>query len=110
MMRERTKKRMQSKKKKRKGVRNRIAMISITFVVCVLLGALLYEGAALKKKVAGNEAKKVAISEEIQKEEERTQEIEETKEYMQSDEYAEKVARDKLGLVKNNEIVFKEEK
>ena len=37
-------------------------------------------------------------------------EIEETKEYMQSDEYAEKVARDKLGLVKNNEIVFKEEK
>ena len=52
----------------------------------------------------------MAISEEIKKEEERTKEIEETKEYMQSDEYAEKVARDKLGLVKNNEIVFKEEK
>ena len=31
------------------------------------------------------------------------------KEYMETDEYAEEVARDKLGLVKDNEIVFKEQ-
>ena len=28
---------------------------------------------------------------------------------METDEYAEEVARDKLGLVKDNEIVFKEQ-
>ena len=41
---------------------------------------------------------------------ERTQEIDEQKEYMQTDEYIAEVARDKLGLVKGNEIVFEEEK
>ena len=33
-----------------------------------------------------------------------------TKEYMETDEYAEDVARNKLGLVKDNEVVFEEEK
>jgi cell division protein DivIC len=40
---------------------------------------------------------------------ERTKEIDDLKEYMETDEYAEEVARDKLGLVKDNEIVFKEQ-
>ena len=31
-------------------------------------------------------------------------------EYMQSDEYIEKIAREKIGLVKDNEIIFKEVK
>ena len=39
-----------------------------------------------------------------------TKEIDEQKEYMQTDEYIAEVARDKLGLVKGNEIVFEEEK
>ena len=30
--------------------------------------------------------------------------------HMQTDEYAEEIAREKLGLVKENEIVFEEEK
>ena len=30
------------------------------------------------------------------------------KEYMQTDEYIEKTAREKLGMVKDNEILFKE--
>ena len=33
----------------------------------------------------------------------------ELKEYMTTDEYVEEIARDKLGLVKDNEIVFREE-
>ena len=35
-------------------------------------------------------------------------EIEALKEYMQSDEYAKQVAREKLGLVEGDEIIFKE--
>ncbi len=38
----------------------------------------------------------------------RTEEIKELKEYMQTDEYAEQAAREKLGLVKENEIIFQE--
>ena len=37
-----------------------------------------------------------------------TEDISEMQEYMQSDEYLEKVAKDKLGLVKDGEIIFKE--
>lgn len=85
-------------------------MISITFVVCILFAALLFEGASLRSKIAAYDEKKADITAEITKEEDRTKEIENTKDYMKSDEYAEKVARDKLGLVKDNEIVFKEQK
>ena len=35
--------------------------------------------------------------------------IEAEKEYMKTDEYVEEAAREKLGLVKDNEIVFQEE-
>ena len=38
----------------------------------------------------------------------RTDDITALKEYMQTDEYIEKTAREKLGMVKDNEILFKE--
>ena len=46
----------------------------------------------------------------IEEEQARTQEIEDLKQYMLTDEYAEQAAREKLGLVKENEIIFQEEK
>lgn len=45
----------------------------------------------------------------IKEEKKHAKEIEKEKEYMQSDEYIAQVAREKLGLVKDNEIVFEEE-
>ena len=51
-----------------------------------------------------------ALEKELEEEQARTEEIKELKEYMQTDEYIAEVARDKLGLVKGNEIVFEEEK
>ena len=38
-----------------------------------------------------------------------TEEIDKLKKYMETDEYAEEVAREKLGLVKDNETVFKKQ-
>ena len=46
----------------------------------------------------------------IEEEQDRTKQIDEEKEYMQTDEYVAEIARDRLGLVKSNEIVFEEEK
>ena len=37
------------------------------------------------------------------------EEIDKLKRYMETDEYTEEVAREKLGLVKDNETVFKKE-
>ena len=84
-------------------------MLSITFVVCILLAVLLYEGHSLKIKIAANERKTVQLEQQIEEENQRTADIRELQEYMQSDEYLEKTAKEKLGLVKENEIIFKEQ-
>ena len=45
----------------------------------------------------------------IDAEEDRTQDLADLEAYMQTDEYAEQVAKDKLGLVYEDEIIFKPE-
>lgn len=97
------------RRKKKKNLQNKIAMVSVTFVVGVLFIGLMAESSRLEGKVAQYEAKKSEVSAKIKDEEARTKEIDELKEYMQTDEYAKEVARDKLGLVEGNQIIFKEE-
>ena len=48
------------------------------------------------------------LAEQIDDEKARTKEIEAMQDYIQSDEYTEKIAKEKIGLVKENEIIFKE--
>lgn len=88
--------------------RNRRTILGITTVVCALMAVLLVQGQNLKGKLAANEDRKQELDRQIEEENQRTEEIGDLQEYMQSDEYAEKVAREKLGLVKDGEILFKE--
>ena len=100
-----------SKKKNKKRIANNyLGMAAIAIVVLLLLGGLTYQSQTLKSRIAVYDAKAAALEDSIASEQERTQEIDEQKEYMQTDEYIAEVARDKLGLVKGNEIVFEEEK
>ena len=48
-------------------------------------------------------------AQQIEDEKDRTEEIDKLKRYMETDEYTEEAAREKLGLVKDNETVFKKE-
>lgn len=91
-------------------VQNRVAMISISMVVCMLVVLLAFKEHSLQVKYQTNENRKAQLEEEITTEEARTKDIEDMQEYMQSDEYAEKIAKEKIGLVKDNEIIFKENK
>lgn len=72
------------------------------------MAVILVQGQNLNRKLAANERRTEELQQQIQDENQRTESIEEMREYMQSDEYAEKVAREKLGLVKDGEILFKE--
>lgn len=101
-------------KKRRKKNQNKIAnnylgMLAIGFVAVVLLVGLFMQSRTLRNRLAVYDARAASLEESIEDEKARTEEIEELKKYMQTDEYVEEVARDKLGLVKDNEIVFKEE-
>ena len=95
-----------------RGIRKRIrmGMASIGVVAVILLGALLYEGQNLQSQLNFYQEKEASLNDQIEEEKERTEEIDKTKEYMETDEYAEDVARNKIGLVKDNEVVFEEEK
>ena len=78
-------------------------MFGISLIVLVLLLSR-----DLKESLAGYETRAEALSQQLEEEQARTEEIKELKEYMQTDEYAEQAAREKLGLVKDNEIIFQE--
>ena len=63
----------------------------------------------MKQKNASYQEEIAQLEKQMEAEEARSEEIEELKEYVQSDEYAEQVAKDKLGLVYEDEIIFKPE-
>ena len=97
------------RKKKKKVGYNSLGMIAIALVVLVLLGGLMLESNGLKERLTGYDAKAATLQQQIEDEQTRTEEIDKLKKYMETDEYAEEVAREKLGLVKDNETVFKKQ-
>ena len=97
-------------RKKKAEKKRRTTELSITIVLCLLVGVLTVKGISLQQKVNANASRISSLNSQIEKEKQRTDEIDDLKEYMQTDEYIAEVARDKLGLVKGNEIVFEEEK
>ena len=68
-------------------------------------GRLLFQGNLPCRIYA---AREIALEEQIAAEEKRAQEIEEFRKYTKTKKYAEEVAKDKLGLVHEGEIIFKE--
>ena len=95
------------KEKKRIGY-NYLGMAGIMVIALVLLGSL--QSKTLERRRDYYDSKATALEKSIESEKERTKEIEAEKEHMKTDEYVEEAAREKLGLVKDNEIVFQEEK
>ncbi len=91
--------------RERKIMKN--TMLMILLVVCILFAALFIGGYRLNKKIDNALAIKSGLEDQIKDEETRKQEIEELEEYMKTDEYIREVARDKLGLVDDGDIIFR---
>ena len=64
---------------------------------------------SLRQKQAKYIAREQELQQQIEAENARTEELKELETYTKTKKYAEEVAKDKLGLVYDNEIVFKEE-
>ena len=105
-MKERKEKNSGRKKTVRK--KSRATELSITVVLCCLVAVLTVKGISLQQKVNANASRLSGLDSQIEEEKQRTDDITALKEYMQTDEYIEKTAREKLGMVKDNEILFKE--
>ena len=81
--------------------------MGIAFVVMVLLIVLLVQSQNLIHKKQEYTQRKEELQQELKDEEIRAEEIENLKDYVDSAEFIEKIARDKLGLVYEDEIIFK---
>lgn len=93
----------------RKRNQNRFAMFLVTTVVFMMLVVVAINSIELKQKLAVYEAKEQMLMEQIEQEEERKKEIAEYEKYTQTKKYIEEVAKDKLGLVHEGEIIFRDE-
>ena len=96
-------------RKMRPSKGNRCGMYVIAAIVMVLLVGLLVQSQELGASNKQYEAKKAELQQQIQDEEVRAGEIENLKDYVDSTEYIEKIAREKLGLVYEDETIFKAE-
>lgn len=93
-------------KKKRQ---NRFGMFLVSIAVLMILVVVAYSSVGLREKKETYRQKELALQEQIEAEKERAAEIEEYEKYTQTKKYIEEVARDKLGLVYEGEILFKDE-
>ena len=96
--------------KKRALNYNRLGMLAIAMVVLMLLGISAMQSRRLENRLMLYNNKAETLEERIEEEIARTEEIDNLKKYMKTDQYAEEIARNRLGLVKENEIVFQEQK
>ena len=94
----------------RKRHQNRFSMFLVTLVVLMLMIVVAVKSVELKSKIAVVDAKEQQLLTQIEDEKTRAQEIEEYRKYTQTKAYMEEVAKDKLGLVYEGEILFKENK
>ena len=94
----------------RKKRQNRTGMLLVTTVVLMMLVVVTIKSIELQGKKEAYELREAALQEEIDKERARTEEIEEYGKYTQTKKYVEEIAKDKLGLVYEGEIIFKDEK
>ena len=81
-------------------------MILIMSIVLILLLVVGIKGYGLTKQRDALLAEHAANEETIRDMEAELQEIEEYKKYMQTPQYYEEMAKEKLGLVYENEIIF----
>lgn len=87
---------------------NKLSMGLAAVIVGVLIIVIMVACAGLFRRLNRNNERIVELEAEIVKEEQRAEDIEEYRLYTQTREYIEEVAREKLGLVYEGEVIFKE--
>ncbi len=81
-------------------------LLFITFVLIVLAGVIGFRISKLSVEQQVLEAELETIRQDIEDEKERYIQLLKDREYSQSNAYIEKLAREKFGLVKPNEIIY----
>jgi len=102
---------MRSRRRRlRKGMRgHRQSVFAIIAVLVILVAVVSVNSVTLRAKDKAYRAQEIELAEQIEEEKARSKEIDELEKYVSTNEYVEEVAKAKLGLVHENEIIFKAE-
>ena len=93
----------------RKRVQNRFSMFLVMLALLMILVAVYVSSIKLQDRLDALEAQSALLPVQIDAEKERAEEIELLRKRSQTKEYYEEIAKEKLGLVNADEIVFKAE-
>lgn len=94
---------------RRKKKENRLSMMMVTMVVLMVLVVVSVKSIELKQKQQTYAARIEQLQGQVEEETQRALDIEEYGKYTRTKKYVEEVAKDKLGLVYEDEIIFKSE-
>jgi len=88
---------------------SRLSVFAILIIVGLLLTVISVDSKSLMEKERALKEKEAQLTLQLESEQARTEELEEFEKYTKTKKYAEEMAKKKLGLVHENEIVFKTE-
>ncbi len=91
----------------RKKRHNPLGMLLVTMCIVMMLAVVGIRSLELKAKQRTYAEQERILTEQIEQEHARTEALAEREKYMKTDAYIEEVAKDKLGLVHEGEIIFK---
>lgn len=97
-----------SKKRKRRNQKNRVGKVCVSFTVLFLVMILSVQILHLYHKNQTYKVQQEQLQAQLEEQQERAKQLKEKEEYVGSQEYIEDVAKSKLGMTYDNEIVFKE--
>ena len=95
--------------RKQKKKENRMGKLCVSGIVFMFLIVMSIQIVKLYKEDQTYIAKEKELNEQLEDATEEQQQLADYEQYTQSQQYIEEVAKSKLGLVYNNEIVFKEQ-
>lgn len=84
-----------------------VGVVTVSLVAVLLCTVLLFSSYTLQNKIDEYDAVAKNLQEQIEEQLLESQELERESEYIKTEAYMEQIARDRLGLVKKNEIIFK---
>lgn len=87
--------------------KHKASVLGISGVIVLLVAVVSVSSISLRAKNQSYIEQEAELEAQIQEEKERTEEIEQMEDYVGTDEYVEQTARDKLGLIYENETIFK---
>lgn len=94
---------------RKKAPKHRGSMLVISVILLLICGTMWYQKDQIDQEVDEYALVEEDLKEQIADEEENQEAIEEKAAYLKSDAYIEDLAREKLGLIYENEIIFKKQ-